>query len=126
MAVASLYLGYLLDHLVEVVLVLTEAIDEVAKEEEENRHGGTMDDGAEAAPGHEQPIEAVGVGEKLEEGQALVLLLGLHCSSLRVPRVRHRFAGNPDWSIPSAYSTRQPRPRLRGREGEMVSRRQEM
>lgn len=68
-------LGDFIGHGSEIHLVLAEAVDEIAEEEEEDGHGGAVDDGAQGSGEHEEAVEAVGEGEELVEGEGLLLLL---------------------------------------------------
>lgn len=69
----------------QIGLVFAEAINHLTEEKEEERHGGAMDDGTEAAGDHEEVIVLVGEGEELVEREALLLFLlrlGRHCFCL--------------------------------------------
>jgi hypothetical protein len=54
------------------VLVLAEAVDELAEEEEEDRHSGAVHHGARAPRSHEQPVQRVREAEQLVERHALL------------------------------------------------------
>jgi len=101
-------LGHLVRHAAEVVLVLAEAVDELAEEEEEDRHGGAVHHGARAPRRHEQPVQRVREDEQLVERHALLrpLLDGVAPAAtagagaaaaprLRLPRIALRHCHAP-------------------------------
>jgi hypothetical protein len=83
-------LGHLVRHAAEVVLVLSEAVDELAEEEEEDGHGGAVHHGAGAPGRHEQPVQRVREAEQLVERHALLrpLLHRLAPTAAAAPRLR--------------------------------------
>lgn len=49
-------LGNFVGHLVQIHLVLAEPIDHFTEEQKENRHGGAVNDGAEATGYHQNEV----------------------------------------------------------------------